>query len=155
MRAVIVVDMQENFTHKKNPYLVESVIKSQKEAIFSEIKKDSALVFVCYSGHGNILEELKKDIPCRGSIIKKRYDSAFTEGKLDAFLDKRNIDELVMMGQNSNACVMDSVEDALEMGYHVEIYPNTTMGTNEATHNHALMRYNELCVLVPSPSYNF
>lgn len=134
--ALVIVDMQSSFfeEHYENqPYEQTYVVQHLKSSILNLIKlaknSDTSIFLVEYEGYGPTdpdillaLEDYEKFV-----VIMKHTDGVFDEHtqsrqKLDQLLEDQNISHLVFSGINGSACVCDSVNGALELGYDVTSY---------------------------------
>ena len=59
-------------------------------------------------------------------VIDKRYNSAFKETGLQAYLEQQGIDQLFVMGMLTNYCVDTTVKVAFELGYKIAVLENGT-----------------------------
>lgn len=134
--ALVIVDMQSSFFedhYETHPYEQTHIVQRLKSSILNLIKlarnSDTSIILVEYEGYGPTepdillaLEDYEKLV-----IIKKHTDGVFDEHtqsrqKLDKLLEDQNISHLVFSGINGSACVCDSVNGALELGYDVTSY---------------------------------
>ncbi len=85
-----------------------------------------------------ILAELQTD-PKDYEIVKKRY-SAFFDTELDNLLSDIGVNELIVAGINTHACIRTSVIDAYQRDMKVVI-PRDCVASYDAEHHDITLRY--------------
>lgn len=90
---------------------------------------DTPIILVEYEGYGPMDKDIALALQSYEhlSVITKITDGVFDEytlsrQKLDALLEDQDISHLVFSGINGSACICDSVNGALELGYNVTSY---------------------------------
>jgi nicotinamidase-related amidase/alkylated DNA repair dioxygenase AlkB len=81
--------------------------------------------------------------PDETHIIKHWY-SAFTQTNLHEWLQQHNIKKLSLCGVTTNICVTHTAQEALRLGYQVEILHEATSASTQGKHMSAVR---ELCKL--------
>ena len=71
-------------------------------------------------------------------IIKKRRYSAFFGTDLDLYLREKQVDEVHLVGVNTNICVLYTAADARNINYQVTVYKDGVASFNEQAHDFAL-----------------
>lgn len=140
--ALLIIDVQ-NALLDLNPYkqtemlvaiqtLLKSARQHQHEVIFVRHQSDNEPLKVNSVGW-QIAERVK---PLVGEkIIEKRFNSAFRQTPLKAYLDDKQIDTLIITGMQTEFCIETTVRVAFEYGYQV-IVPseaNSTFDNGEWT----------------------
>lgn len=132
MRALIVLDMQKHILSQKN-------FKEEKDNIKKVIdickSKNDKVIFVRHietdndsplnesSNRSEIHEEFAEDYD---EIIEKTTPSAFYKTNLDNILKENNVDEVVIVGFNTEFCCMFTAIVAFERGYKVTFIEDAT-----------------------------
>lgn len=118
--AILLIDMQDSFLGRLNPYEREEEIPYQIE-VLNAAKRNSIPIFVIeYAGMGSTIPELMDVISNSDyEIITKPYNNGFLQTNLDDLLKEKGIDSLVLMGVFASACVYETAEGALEKGYEI------------------------------------
>jgi nicotinamidase-related amidase len=156
MRALLVVDMQNDFCREEGALFLErsrnivnSVVKAVKEAremgdavIYTQdwhIKNDSE--FKLWPEHcieGSWGAEVIDELPEPDYYIKKRRYSAFLMTDLLLILKELEIKRITVVGVATDVCVMHTAVDAVQYGYKVSVLKNCTAGTSEEREKFAL-----------------
>lgn len=144
-RALLVIDIQEDYTgvtakppfpYKDSERLITKVNKIIEEAS----KKDIIVVYIRQEfdgfvgrtiskliGHGTAIKgKLGTEFDKRINIISnycftKPMPDAFTNAKLELFLNEHEINELYIVGLDAAGCVYFTAKGALKRGYSVSI----------------------------------
>jgi nicotinamidase/pyrazinamidase len=159
MKALLVIDMLEDFISKEGALYVGPVGEKIIEFINGKIKdfrkQGYPIVFVCdnhekddsefemFPPHcisetngskvvGNI-EKKEED-----KIIKKRRYSAFFGTDLDIYFREKGVNELFIVGVCTNICVLYTAADARNLSYSVNIYKEGVASFDEEAHQFAL-----------------
>lgn len=67
--------------------------------------------------------------------------SAFTNGRLHAFLRRRGIDTIIVTGSETDVCVLSSVLTAVDLGYRVVVARDAICSSSDESHNALLGLY--------------
>jgi nicotinamidase-related amidase len=144
-KALLVIDIQEDYTgvtakppfpYKESERLITTVNKIIEEAN----KKDIFVVYIRQEfdgfagrtiskifGHGTAIKgSLGTEFDKRINIISnhcftKSMPDAFTNPKLEEFLNEHQINELYLVGLDAAGCVYFTAKGALKKGYRVSI----------------------------------
>ena len=107
---------------------------------FLDMRKHNIRVTIAGTDGCVILPELDRDSTDK-IIVKKRY-SAFFGTDLEATLEQRRPDVLVVAGINTNACIRTTVIDAYQRDYEVVVASDCIASYDEA-HHEITLRYLE------------
>ncbi|MEI8133466.1 MAG: cysteine hydrolase [bacterium] len=83
-----------------------------------------------------ILPELHRE-PNDFEVIKKRY-SSFFQTDLDKILEENKIEQLILCGTNTHACVRTTAVDAFQRDYEIIIASDCANSYDEEHHNVSL-----------------
>lgn len=134
--VLLVVDMQEALV-KENPFNKESTIKNINLLIEECRAKNIEVIYVRHDGGpGDELEAGSKGwqiydeiAPINGEkIIEKRYNSAFRNTELKSYLDKKDVDTIILVGMMTEYCMDATCKVAFEHGFNL-IIPEETNTT--------------------------
>ena len=120
-KAILVVDMQEDYLGVKGKYNLEN-----KELLVSNIKSkiksyNGAVIYIKNIGRTNssdVISELKTK---SGVIFHKERSSAFSNHELNKYLLAKKITEIEVVGIDGNDCVKTTSIDGIKNGYLVSI----------------------------------
>lgn len=159
MKALLIIDMLKDFidedgaltTGKAGKEIVSFINQKTKE--FRE--KNYPIIYVCdnhekddkefdmFPPHciagrkgSEIIDEL--EVKEEDKIIKKRRYSAFFGTDLDLYLREKEVDEIYLVGVNTNICVLYTAADGRNINYKVNIYEDGVASFDEEAHNFAL-----------------
>ncbi|GAA0115805.1 isochorismatase family protein [Clostridium senegalense] len=138
MRALIVVDMQKHILSQKN-------FKEEKEKIKEIINickaKGDKIIFTKHEDQddespfnkncdrGNIHEEF---VDYYDELVIKTTPSAFFKTNLEEILKKNNINEVIIVGFNTEFCCMFTAIAAFDRGYTVTFIEDATGTVNSS-----------------------
>lgn len=71
-------------------------------------------------------------------IIKKRRYSAFYGTDLDLYLREKGVDEISLVGVNTNICVLYTAADARNISYRVNVYKDGVASFDSEAHEFSL-----------------
>ena len=134
-KALLIIDFQNSLVEEK-PFRIETITKNIKTLLEACREKNIEVIYVQHeeddgefkrgSEGWKIFNEIA---PIDGEkIISKRYNSAFKETELKDYLQSKDIDELIMVGMQTEYCFDTSCKVAFEYGYKV-IIPEMTNTT--------------------------
>ncbi len=147
--ALIVVDAQREYLDGKLPLAnIEPALKQIRSLLERGRKSGSRIFFIRHSiGSGapifnpddkyfQIIDEVapKKD----ETVIDKSYPSSFAKTSLDAELKRVGLNQLIVTGFMTHACISATVRAAAELGYQNTVVANACAtrdlpGTDGAT----------------------
>ncbi|NLJ80185.1 MAG: cysteine hydrolase [Firmicutes bacterium] len=159
MRALVVIDMLKDFIYedgalptgkeglKITSFIAQKTIKYRKDGypiiyVCDRHKKDDKEFDMfpphCVAGTagGEIITEL--DVRPEDKIIYKRRYSAFFGTDLDLYLREKGVDELSLVGVNTNICVLYTAADARNINYKVNLYEGGVASFDQEAHKFAL-----------------
>ncbi|MEA1834057.1 cysteine hydrolase [Methylobacterium durans] len=87
-----------------------------------------------------LLPELARHVP-PGEIFDKTLYSPWVDGALDARLQARGIDTLVVTGGETDVCVLSTVLGAVDHGYRVVIVTDALCSSSDEAHDALLTLY--------------
>lgn len=123
MKALIVIDLQQGLIKSKNFKEIlkntEEVIKKfkisgHKIILIKHISQDKESMFNELNDDSNIYSNFE---PYMDVLIKKETPSAFFNTGLDSYLKEHKIEELYILGLNSEYCVSFTSIAAFDRGY--------------------------------------
>ncbi len=137
-QALLIVDVQNYFINKytqKIPNLIKTLIEenSFKTILFSQFINTPNSLFVselnftgCFkSPYIDIVDDLKSYLKQDNLFTKCAY-SVFTNPKFESYLKKNKIDELVLVGLDTDYCVLADAFNAFDKGYKITVISNCT-----------------------------
>src|SRR5690625_3064081 len=160
MNALLVIDMLKDFIdeggaletgeagRKIIPFIQEKV-KEYRDAGYPIIyvcdnheKDDKEFNMFpphCIAGTegSQIIDEL--EVLEGDKIIKKRRYSSFYGTDLDLYLREKGVDEISLVGVNTNICVLYTAADGRNISYKVNVYRDGVASFNEEAHDFALI----------------
>ncbi|MGB5822746.1 MAG: cysteine hydrolase family protein [Proteocatella sp.] len=127
--VLLIVDVQEALI-SEHPYNERNVIENIKELISMSRTKGIEVVYVRHDdGVGSTLElntdgwqivnEIRPSDDER--IFEKQYNSAFYKTQLKAYLDSKQIENIILVGLQTEYCIDATCKSAFENGYNVII----------------------------------
>lgn len=131
MKALIVIDVQEGIIEKYNKELILSM--NNEVETFS--KTSNRVIYIKNVFH---LKKEIKNIPLSknlyivsNDIFEKEQASAMTNQDLLAFLKQKEIDEVTLIGIDSNICIAATAKEAIKKGLQVVLKLNAIGITNK------------------------
>lgn len=131
--ALLIVDVQNYFINK-NTQAIPGNIKKLLELnnfpiiVFSQFINTPESNFVKqlnFTGcakppYSNIVEELQPWVKADNVFVKCSF-SIFTNPRFEAYLKKKKIDELVIVGLDTDYCVLADCFNAFDKGYKISV----------------------------------
>lgn len=159
-KAVIVVDLQKGFMAPGGTLYCGDEARRIIEPLRTRVEREKAagatIFFTqdchveddrefemfpphCIEGSGeeDIIDELQ-DLASDARLIRKRRYSAFFETDLAAQLDELKPDEVVVMGDCTDICVLHTVSDLRNRDYKVEVPADCVASFDAQQHEWAL-----------------
>ena len=161
MKALLIIDMLEDFfreeplrsirknlTGQINKLLIDirsvqipviwvrQEFRHDLEDAFLSMKRKNIKITIAGTFGSKILSELKVE-SVDHEIVKKRY-SAFYGTQLDSLLKKLKVNELILSGINSHACVRTAAIDAFQRDMDVTIIRDCVASYDEEHHEMTL-----------------
>ncbi len=159
MKALLVIDMLKDFIEEDGALTTgeagREIIDVINEKIREFRKEGFPVIFICdnhekddrefdmFPPHciagtrgSEIIDELEQRE--EDKIIKKRRYSAFYGTDLDLYLREKGVEEIYLVGVNTNICVLYTAADGRNINYRVTVYKNGVASFNEEAHHFAL-----------------
>ncbi len=159
MKALLVIDMLKDFIVEgavlETGDAGRKIVGFIKEKIDEYRGEGYPIIYICDSHESDdkeflmfpthslassegsqVIDELK---PLKGDkIIKKRRYSAFFGTDLDLYLREKGINDISLVGVNTNICVLYTAADARNINYDVIVYKEGVASFNPDAHKFAL-----------------
>lgn len=159
MKALIIIDMLKDFIDEDGALTTGDAGREIIPFIQNKMKefrlKNYPIIFVCDNHEPDdkefdmfpphciagtegsaIIDALK--VKTEDKIIYKRRYSAFFGTDLDLYLREKRIQEIHLVGVNTNICVLYTAADGRNINYLVTIYKNGVSSFNPDAHEFAL-----------------
>ncbi len=119
--AVVLVDMQPEFTDNLQEDVFDSIISAQLEIVESCTKFDVPVIVLEFKGCSCTVPELSKPLRSvpRLSVIEKKDDDGFTNRLLSRTLCSYGSKRILLTGINASVCVLKTAKSALRLGFSV------------------------------------
>lgn len=133
---LLVVDVQ-NALIKEHPYNEYKVIENIKKLIITARDNNKEVIYVRHDdGKGSELEKgtdgwkIYNEIAPSSSefIVEKEYNSAFHKTDLREYLERKNIENIILVGLQTEYCIDATLKSAFDYGYKL-IIPKETNTT--------------------------
>ena len=157
-KVILVIDMLRGFLEEGYPLYcgakARGIIPNIQKLLEHESRQGAKVFYLCdchapddpefklFPPHcvegtpeAELIPELSK---YQGEIIPKRHYSAFYDTPLEEKLKELNPETLVICGVCTDICVLHTVADARNRGYHVEVPINCVASSDEKAHTFAL-----------------
>lgn len=127
MKALFVVDMQEEYVGVNNKYGYDSVnlIQNINKRIEKAKENDKVIIYI------KNIKRLRSGEKCSDfaidlnvvsdNIFYKDKSSLFSNEKVCSFLHNNNISEITFIGVDGNCCVASGALDAVKLGFKVTL----------------------------------
>lgn len=89
-----------------------------------------------------LVEPLRKLVP-PAKVLDKTVYSGFAHPRLAPALRRRGIETVIITGGETDVCVMATVIDAVDLGFHVVLPTDALCSGNDATHDALMKLYRE------------
>jgi nicotinamidase-related amidase len=147
-RALIVVDLQPAFIKDHNSHIIPKVkalleqvsYDAYVEAVFSAEKGslwDIQQAWVCpESPETRSVDEIRKLIESKNPLKVHKHTRSVFRGDQDVvtFLKKNNIEEVHIVGTETNDCVLATAFDAFDSGFPVYVLEECCESTTKKRH---------------------
>ncbi len=148
--VLLVVDVQ-NTLIENHPYNERKVLENIKTLIASARKNNIEVVYVRHDdGVGTAFEkntpswEIYNEIKPTDdeTIFDKKYNSAFHKTGLEIYLDSKGIENIILVGLQTEYCIDATCKSAYDLNYNIIIpeETNTTFG-NEFLNGENLYKF--------------
>lgn len=150
--ALLVIDVQNALVDLK-PLDFDHVLAHINLLIDAQRALGGIVVFVQHTeDKGSDFEEQSKGWelypaikPLQNELVmKKRYNSAFKDTKLDEYLKDKGIDKLIIVGMQTEFCIDATIKSAFDLGYEIIIpeKTNTTFDNDLLTAKQIYVHHN-------------
>lgn len=159
MKALLVIDMLKDFIEQGGALETgeegREIIGFIKEKIEEYRKENYPIIFICdnheiddkefdmFPPHciadtegSQIIDDFQ--VLQEDKIIRKRRYSAFYGTDLDLYLREKGVDEISLVGVNTNICVLYTAADGRNISYKVNVYKNGVASFDRGSHEFAL-----------------
>jgi len=129
-KALLVVDIQNGLTDRKDMYQMSSVIDHVNDAIKKYREKGYLIVYVQHNNKQlkNGTEKWKIDNRVAKAdndiAVQKFRGNAFDRTDLEAILRKNNIEEIVVCGLVTHGCIRATCKGGLSLGFKTILLKN-------------------------------
>ncbi|MEW6617634.1 MAG: isochorismatase family cysteine hydrolase [Patescibacteria group bacterium] len=115
--VVLLIDMQETYLDGEK----RKIIPNQISVIRACKQNNVPLIVIRFGGYGRIIPELRREIRKLRTVIRltKWSNSTFETTRIAKILKKFKRKNLLLMGVNACACVLETAKDAVENGYTI------------------------------------
>lgn len=130
MKALIVIDIQNGLTMKKNLYNDTIFINTVNLAISKFRKSENMVIFVQHNNKilskGSFDWQLddRLNFKMEDQVFQKEHGNTFTNIELVNLLKENNIKEIVMAGLVTHGCIRYSCLGGIKEGFKVSILKN-------------------------------
>lgn len=93
-------------------------------------------------GQLDLVPELAELVP-PAEVVDKHVYSPWFDTDLQAKLDQRGADALVITGTETDVCVLAAILDAVDRGYRVVVASDAICSSADETHNASLRLYHD------------
>lgn len=134
--ALLVIDMQ-NALAEAHPYEFTTVLANVQTLLSAARMQGMEVIFVQHTEaagtefeiHSHGWELVKDLVPLPNEYqLTKNFNSAFRQTNLDRYLQTKHIQQLIIVGMQTEYCIDASIKVAFELGYEV-IVPEKTNTT--------------------------
>lgn len=159
MKALIVIDMLKDFIDENGALPAgeagQKIVDFIKKKIAEYREKQYPVIYVCdqheiddkefdmFPPHcvagtvgSEIIDEL--EVKPEDKVIKKRRYSAFFGTDLDLYLREKGVNEISLVGVNTNICVLYTAADGRNINYKVNVYGKGVASFDQEAHHFAL-----------------
>lgn len=129
--ALLVIDIQ-NLLVKEKPYAIEERLALWQDSITKARQAGLEVIHVRHQDQelvkGTVDWEIHSTVAPLASekIFDKSFNSAFKETGLHAYLQEKEIEQLIIMGMATNFCIDTTIKVAFELGYKVAVIRDGT-----------------------------
>ena len=156
MPALLILDMQKDLVyHEKRRIKYTAIIPNMKEIIYNASVANIPIFYTkfvlepddiqferfdevyCVRGTEGceIIDELK---PLSGYVVEKQKNSAFFGTDLDKMLQEKDVDTVILMGLQTQICIMTTAADASFRDYKVIVVEDCVTSTRDVKKEWAL-----------------
>ncbi|HEL1759154.1 TPA: cysteine hydrolase [Streptococcus suis] len=129
--ALLVIDIQ-NLLVEEKPYAIEERLALWQDSITKARQAGLEIIYVRQNDEELVKGTADREIhplvaPLENEMIfDKTFNSAFKETGLHAYLQEKEIEQLIIMGMATNFCIDTTIKVAFELGYKVAVIQDGT-----------------------------
>lgn len=129
--ALLVIDIQ-NLLVEEKPFAIEERLVLWQDSITKARQAGIEIIYVRHHDQelvkGTADWEIHSIVAPLASekIFDKTFNSAFKETGLHAYLQEKEIEQLIIMGMATNFCIDTTIKVAFELGYKVAVIQDGT-----------------------------
>jgi nicotinamidase-related amidase len=127
MKALVVVNAQNEFIREKQIYNKDVFIQSVKKAVI-DYRESGYLVFFIQHTDSKLIQDsddwkIYSDFDCSDSdiFIQKNYIDAFDKTRHEWVLHNKGVDEIAVCGLHTHQCIKKTCVNAVNKGFVVTI----------------------------------
>ena len=130
MKALLVVDIQNGLTERKDVYQISTVIENVNYAIKKYREKGYLIVFIQHNnvllknGSAKWMIDSRLDKAENDLVIQKSHGNAFGKTDLENILREKNIEEIVVCGLVTHGCIKATSLGGLALGFKTSLLKN-------------------------------
>jgi isochorismate hydrolase len=119
--CILLIDMQEYFLSDFVDSARYALVESQLDFLRSVRRVDLPVAVLEYKDCGNTLSELRREVDLTSvhQYITKPTNNGFHGTRLDKLLLAWNVNNLILMGINADACVLETARSAVLKDYKI------------------------------------
>ena len=121
MKALLVIDVQNCYMEKYEDELLEKINRRIRVAE----NEQECIVYIqntkCLRSGKKTAEFAEGLVIASEHIFCKEHANAFSNEQLSAFLERKEVKEIEIIGVDGNFCVAASAAGAKKLGYHVSL----------------------------------
>ena len=129
--ALLAIDIQ-NLLVEEKPYGIEERLALWQDSLAQARHAGIEVIYVRHNDEEFVTGSSGWEIhpavaPLVGEkIFDKRYNSAFKDTDLQAYLEEQGIERLIIMGMSTNFCIDTTIKVAFELGYTLAVVEDGT-----------------------------
>jgi len=89
-----------------------------------------------------LIPDLTRFVP-PATVIDRQTYCAFTNSRLQAFLDEHQVDTLIVSGGKTDVCVLATVLAAVDIGYRVILAEDALCSSSDESHDALINLYSK------------
>jgi nicotinamidase-related amidase len=130
MKALIIIDIQNGLTNRKNLYQISLFIDTLNHAIKKLRETGNLIIFFQHNnkqlikGTDNWKIDRRIDKNESDLVIQKFHGNAFDRTNLEAILRKNDVDETLVCGLVSHGCVKSTCKGGMALGFNIALLKN-------------------------------
>ncbi len=146
--ALLIIDVQNFFINKWTQHIPKNIVRLIEDNDFSEIifsqfintPNSNFVKQLNYTGcnrppYSNIVAELGPWLKKDNVFVKNTY-SVFSNPKFEAYLKTKKIEELVLVGLDTDYCVLADCFNAFDRGFKVTVVADCCASSTNGSGSH-------------------